>query len=202
MLRAVSLGAGGERFVYLWGGNGSGRSHLLQAVVHAAGTAGRAPIHLSAPAAAAAIDRLGGSDIVVLDDTERLDAPAQRALFGLYNRIRDAGGALAAGGAAAPTAIGVRADLATRLAWGLVYEVHALSDAEKAAAMSAHATARGFSLPPEGVEHVLRHGRRDLPFLLAFVELLDRYSLEAHRPVTLPLVREVLKLAQLGVEQD
>ena len=73
-----------------------------------------------------------------------------------------------------------------------MYEVHALNDDEKSEAMRVRATERGFELSAEVQAYVLRHGRRDLPSLLGLVDLLDRRSLEAQRPVTLALARDVL----------
>jgi len=40
----------------------------------------------------------------------------------------------------------------------------------------------------------LRHWRRDLPSLLGALDTLDRYSLETKRPITVPLLRETLRL--------
>jgi len=60
--------------------------------------------------------------------------------------------------------------------------------------LHAYASGRGFALPPELTDYLLRHGRRDLPALMAVLDALDRYSLETKRPVTLPLLREVLQL--------
>ena len=197
-LQALVGGAGADRFVYLWGASGSGRSHLLRAVVRAAVDANRSALCLSAPAATGAIKAARDDELVALDDVERLDAEGQRALFGLFNRLRAGSGALVASGRAAPAMLGVRPDLATRLAWGLVYEVHALSDAEKSAAMQAHAQARGFDLSPDVLDYLLRHAARDLPSLLALVEGLDRHSLELRRAITVPLAREVLRLASTG----
>lgn len=195
-LRAFAEGAGGDRFIYVWGGAGSGRSHLLRAVARSARDSARSVTALKAPVTAQQLADVCEDQTVVLDDADQLDAEAQRALFALYNRIRDGGvGALLTSGSAPPAALGVRADLATRLAWGLVYEIHALTDDEKAAAMRAHALARGFQLPVEVQDYVLRHARRDLPSLLALVDRLDRYSLEERRAITLPLAREVLKQA-------
>src|SRR5690606_37354380 len=48
-LQALASGHGAERFVYIWGAPGSGRSHLLHAVGHAAVAAGRQAFVLSAP---------------------------------------------------------------------------------------------------------------------------------------------------------
>lgn len=194
LLRAFALRTASERFVYLWGGTGSGRSHLLGAVARAARAVSSSVFEERAPVSAASIEAIDERGTVILDDVERLDAQGQIALFGLYNRIRDAqGGALLASGATAPAGLAVRADLSTRLGWGLVYEVQALDDAEKMAAMRAHAAALGFELGSEVGEYVLRHTRRDLPSLLALVERLDRYSLEERRPITVPLVRDVLR---------
>lgn len=199
LLRAFAAHASTERFVYLWGAEGSGRSHLLGAAERAMRRLSPPVSLLRAPVAADAIEAIDERDTVILDDVHRLDAQAQIALFGLYNRIRDAdGGALLASGPAAPAGLAVRADLATRLAWGLVYEVQALDDAEKIAAMRAHAAARGFDLGTEVVDYVLRHARRDLPSLLALVERLDRYSLEERRQITVPLVRDVLQQTGAG----
>ena len=195
-LRAAARGHAGERCIYLWGAPGSGRGHLLRAFVAEARAAGRRASLFARAPAAGALSGLESDGVVALGGAEGLDEAAQVALFGLCNRIREGGGALVVSGAAAPAGLELRADLATRLAWGLVYEVHALSDEEKAEAMRARAEQCGFVLPLEAQAYVLRHGRRDLPSLLALVDLIDRHSLAQQRAVTVPLVREVLKLAQ------
>jgi DnaA family protein len=199
-LTDLALGTSGERFVYLWGAPGSGRRHLLRAVVREASARARCAVDLSASASERDLDSIDAEAVVALAGVERLDAGAQAALFGLYNRIREATGALVVAGDVAPARLGVRSDLATRLAWGLVYEVHALTDADKSEAMRARATQRGFELSPEVQTYVLHHGRRDLPSLLHLVDLIDRHSLEGQRPVTLALVREVLKGIERGAQ--
>ena len=52
---------------------------------------------------------------------------------------------------------------------------------------------RGLRLSDEVVEYLLTRLPRDLPSLNAVLDALDRYSLAAKRPVTLPLVREALE---------
>jgi DnaA family protein len=88
----------------------------------------------------------------------------------------------------------LRDDVRTRLGAGLVFQLRLLSDEEKAEALSGHASGRGFTLPTELIQYLLHHGRRDLPSLMAVVDALDEYSLQTKRPVTLPLLREVLQL--------
>ena len=89
----------------------------------------------------------------------------------------------------------LREDLVTRLAWGLVYQLHALTDEEKARALAERATSRGFRLRREVADFLLTRARRDLPSLLAMLDALDRYSLETKRPITVPLARELLSAA-------
>jgi len=194
LVRLAARGAG-ERFLYLWGRSGSGRSHLLKGVV--------AGLH-RAGAAAAYVDCGGGLrpsedrvqvDCVALDNVDRLDGEGQIIAFDLYNALRERGGALVASGAAPPVQLGLREDLVTRLAWGLVYQVHALTDEEKARAVADFAALRGFRLLPEVRDYLLTRASRDLTSLLATVEALDRYSLETKRPVTVPLARELLHAA-------
>ena len=92
-----------------------------------------------------------------------------------------------------PAAAGLRPDLATRLAQGLVLEVAALTDADKTAALRAHANERGIELSAEVMHYLLTHMPRDLRALVAVLDALDRFSLQSHRPITVPLLRDVLQ---------
>ncbi|OIQ79781.1 DnaA regulatory inactivator Hda [mine drainage metagenome] len=173
LLQAASGQADG-RFIYLWGAPGSGKSHLLRACADLA--------------------REREVQLVIADDVQTLSGDAQIELFNTYNRLREGRGALIASGDAAPMMMGLRDDLATRLSWGLVYHLHPLSDEEKAQALLAHAMERGMKLPDGMVEYCLRHMRRDLRTLMATLDALDKWSLTAKRPVTLPLLRQLLQL--------
>lgn len=161
-----------ERLVYLWGIPGSGRSHLLRAAARAAG--GRLPL-------------------VIADDVGTLDSEAEQALFVEINMTREGRGAVLAAGDAPPAQLALRSDLASRLGWGLVYQLHPLSDEHKTIWLSAEAARRGLHLGEGVIEYLLTRMPRDLPSLAALVALLDRYSLARKRQVTLPLVREFLQ---------
>jgi DnaA family protein len=88
----------------------------------------------------------------------------------------------------------LRDDLATRLAWGLVYQLHPLTDEEKAQALKTHAKERGMKLPNEVVDYCLRYLRRDLPTLMAVLNALDEWSLTEKKPVTVPMLKKLLQL--------
>ena len=167
-VRELAAGALGERIVYLWGEPGSGRSHLLRAA-----------------------SRLNPG-LVVADDVETLDAAGQQALFVAINEARDGGPSVLAAGAKPPTQLEFRADLRTRLAWGLVYQLVPLGDEDKARHLKIIAAERGLQLSDDIVGYLLTRLPRDMASLRSVMEVLDRYSLMRKRPLTLPLVREAL----------
>jgi DnaA-homolog protein len=189
-LRALLLEGQPERFIYLWGGTGSGCSHLLRATLQALRKSGRAA-HLFEGSA----DGVQADDACVADNVQRLDGPAQIALFNVCNTLREGSGVLVAAGDLPPARLPLRPDLLTRLAWGLVYEVHPLSEQDRLAALRDYAAARGFTLPQEVAEYLLARAPRDLGSLRALVDTLDRLSLEQKRAITVPLARELLQLA-------
>ena len=93
---------------------------------------------------------------------------------------------------ASPRDVAIRRDLATRLATGLTYRVVPLSDAEKGAALAAHARTRGFAIPEDVTSYLLTHARRDMGSLIGALDSLDRYSLETGRMITIPLLKDAL----------
>lgn len=186
-LRHALSSTGGERGFYVWGEAGSGKSHLLQAAVARASAAGQSAVYVRGAVPDVA-------QVVAIDDVETLDEAAQIALFALYNSLRESGGMLLVSGLAAPAHLNLRDDLRTRLGWGLVYQVHALNDEEKAQALHQHAQARGFELPSEVTHYLLRHGRRDLPYLLGVLDELDEHCLRLKkRAASVPLLKEVMR---------
>ncbi len=174
-----------ESGLYLWGEAGSGKSHLLQAVIGLAHAKGLAAVYASGEVPQAAT-------VVAVDDVEELDGQAQVELFALYNCMRESGGLLLVSGSQAPAFLPLRDDLRTRLGWGLVYQVRALNDAEKEQALRQHAQARGFELSNEVTTYLLRHGRRDLPALLETLDALDQHCLRLQRAASVPLLKEVM----------
>jgi len=167
-LNAVANNTAQSKFIYLWGETGSGKSHLLSAC-----------------------EAIG---MQVVDNVHLLNNDAQIDLFNTYNQLKESGDALITAGLHAPTQMGLRDDLATRLAWGLVYQLHPLNDAEKALALQNHAAERGIRLPTEVVDYCLRYLRRDLSTLMATLDALDEWSLTTKKPVTVPLLRQLLQL--------
>ncbi|HXE19906.1 DnaA regulatory inactivator Hda [Castellaniella sp. UC4442_H9] len=192
-IRALSPG----HAVYLWGSAGSGRSHLLRARAQGQGCHyldARAPVHLLR---ALATDEDRTLALVAVDDVGDLNDAGQAALFALFNRWRAAATtsgafALLTSGGRAPLTMPLREDLRTRLGWDLVFRLEQLTDDERARALQERALNRGLKLSEEVLNWILTHHDRDMGRLTALIDTLDHYSLERHRPITLPLLKELL----------
>jgi DnaA family protein len=180
----------GHASLFLWGIAGAGKTHLLHAAVATARARGR-PARLLSPQLPEWC--AGEDDLVAVDDVQGASPAQQGALFSLCNDLRARGGTLLAAGAQPLAGLALRDDVRTRLGWGLVYEVKPLRDEAKAQALVAYAQRRGFRLSEDVLQYLLTRARRDLPTLLATLSALDRYSLATKRPVTVPLVRDLLQ---------
>ena len=187
-----------RRFLYLWGGPGAGKSHLLQALAARPDSRFIDARLVKAPAVIDATFALTssptpGRGLYLIDNCEHLTPMAQIAAFALFNQVREAGAALITVGSMPPALLTLREDLRTRLGWGLIYQVHELSDAEKIEALTRAAELRGMALSPGVLPYLITHFQRDMRSLSAMLDALDRYSLETQRPITLPLLRNLLQ---------
>ena len=192
-----------QRWIYWWGPEGSGRTHLLEAMGNAATAAGMEHFSLGPqePISWVRLEEkmtsLASSDtpsVITVDDVDGLDERLVGALFRILNGVQ-AGKAIHIfmAGKAAPAALELREDLRTRLAWGLVFQTDLLDDDAKIQALEQAAQARGLVLSPDVLPWLLSRFYRDMPNLMALIDALDAYSLETKRAVTLPLVRELLQ---------
>lgn len=188
-----------EPFIYLWGAQGSGKSHLLQAACHAASDADMRALYLP-------LADLGHFPPLMLEDIERLDLVAiddleyvvgrkrwEEALFHAFNRLRDAGKQLVIASNTPPRQLEVvLPDLASRLTWGVTFHLHPLDDESRLAALRLRANVRGMQLPDDVGRYILHRGPRELGDLCKAIETLDQASLSAKRKLTIPFVKSAL----------
>ena len=189
----------GEPFLYLWGGDGVGRSHLLQAACHQASARDLRTIYLP-------LEELGHFPPLMLEDVERLDLVAiddldrvvgrkrwEEALFHAFNRLRDSGKRLLIAADRPPRQLDIKlADLASRLTWGMTFHLRQLSDEDRMQALKLRAHLRGMELPDEVARYILHRGARELSELFRSLEVLDNASLSAQRKLTIPFVKKAL----------
>ena len=197
LMRQFAARSAREHFAYLWGESAAGKTHLLQGLAASPGARligpeGTREQFTYAP----------DVSLYLLDDCDQLSAEAQIDAFALFNQIREHGAYMVCTGPVPPAVLPVREDLRTRMGWGLIYQIHALSDEEKIAALTHAAEARGLTLSATVLPYLLSHFKRDMRSLSTMLDALDQYSLETRRPVTLALLRDLLLTANGQADTD
>ena len=197
-LKEVSAGGGGGHGCWLWGGPSSGKTHLLQAVCESAGDrAVYVPLAMLSEAGPMILDGLGRRELVCVDDISVVagDPDWEAALFALCNQVFDAGGQLVVASDSAPRECPINlADLASRLSLLAVFRLRDLDEAERDEALQLRARHRGLDLPNDAANYLLRRSRRDMASLYDLLDKLDLEAMRAKRRLTVPFVRDVLKL--------
>ena len=155
-----------HQFIYLWGESGSGKSHLAEAI--------------------------NDFGVTVIQDVDTFNEEQQIQTFNLFNEHKAAQRKMLLTGANAPNHMGLRDDLSSRLSWCLVYQLKGLTDIEKMLALEHHATEKGMTLNLKVIDYCMRHLKRDLPSLIATLDALDEWSLKTKKPVTIPLLKELI----------
>ena len=178
--------------VYLWGPPGSGKTHLLRALLAQCRRAGRRVACFDAESPLPWTLEAGVS-LVVVDGCDRLDAPRQHAAFGLFVATADASAQVVAAGRLPPVDLPVRDDLRTRLGWGLVFALQPLADAGVRAALRRQAEARGLVVSDEVLDYLMSHFARDMKNLATLLDRLDGFALAERRGVlTVPMLKRML----------
>ncbi len=176
---------------YLWGAAGSGKSHLLHAVVERAQERGE-PVAWFTAAAPPPWQPPERCDWIVFDDCDAFDAAQQQAAFSLFIDAVGSGAVVLAAGSVPPVDLAVREDLRTRLGWGHVFALQPLAEPEVRAALRREADRRGTFLSDDVMNYLLTRFARDLAHLMALLDRLDEFSLSTKRAITVPLLRQML----------
>jgi DnaA family protein len=188
-----------EPLTIIWGPAGTGKTHLLQALCHELTCAGGTPIYLplsrTEQVAPEMLEGLEDLDLVCLDDIDAVagESAWEQALFGFYNRAAISEVRLVVSASMPPGKLQIQLpDLHSRLQSGVVFQLHELSDTEKAELLSQRARALGIELSKSVIDYVLQRHDRQVVALVQFLQELDRLSLEQKRPITIPLVRQLM----------
>lgn len=192
----------GELQVYCWSEAGLGKTHLLQAACRFAVEKKRKvaylPLAQLAAHSPAVLENLEFMHLICIDDVQAITASREweQALFSLINRCRAQSCRLVFAAACNIQDLGLQlADLASRLAWGPVFQLRSLPDAGKLRVLQQRARARGMELPDSVGQYLLTHYPRELRFLCEQLDKLDRASLVEQRKLTIPFIKAVLNPA-------
>lgn len=192
-------------YLYLWGAHSVGKSHLLHAVIEYANNNNLTASYFSfdyilnnlASCPVELLDSLEAFDIVCLDDVQFIAGHQdwEEALFGFYNRIKDANKILIISSDCSVHSLNIALpDLKSRLTSGVAYHLKSLSDEDKMVLLQTNANERGISLSPELAHFMISRGSRDITGLFEMLDKLDQASLRHKRKLTIPFAKSILGL--------
>jgi len=195
------IGRKENAFLYIWGQEGVGRSHLLQAACHAASEVNIAAVYVplleQRSSSTSILQDIDGIPLICIDDIQVIagQSTAEEALFHLFNRVQLQGNVLLVAADISPKNLPiVLPDLKSRLASGVTYQLHRLNDEQKINALQLRATQRGLQLAKTVGQFLLSRCSRNMTELFSTLEKLDKASLAEQRRLTIPFVKQVLAL--------
>ncbi len=187
-------------FLYFWGNQSSGKTHLLLAVAEHCQNASKRALYLPLAelveeASPDVLESVEGLDALCIDDLEAIAGKKEweEALFHCFNRLQHTGCKLLIASQSNPAMTNIKLpDLRSRLATGLVYQLDTLNDEQKNKMLMLQAQSRGLKLPEEVAQYLLRHHSRDTNELMSLLKQLDSASMVEKRRLTIPFVRQTL----------
>ena len=201
-LDILARGIRSSNVLFLWGGRGCGKTHLLTASCALARECGRHSVYLNVEQ----LDRSDGESfpdleifapetLFCIDDLDYANdsLSLQHDLFAVYEKVIGQGGAILASASKPLKELELSLkDLESRLSMGGVYQVSELDDAEKGLALKKRAESRGFHLDDNVLAFILSHYSRDIRSLFTLLDRLDTASLRNHRKITIPFIKSLI----------
>lgn len=190
-----------DKFVYLWGAKGCGKSHLLQTICTQYDNQLASiylPLSLTNHLKPSCLDNLEAQSIVSIDDINLIQGQNvwEEAIFHLFNRIRDQKDTLLIiSGNKPPTQLALKLpDLVSRLQWGMSCNLKEPTDEIKLQIIMQRAAKKGLAISEAVAQYLLSHFPRNLSTQMSILDILDYSSLQAQRrTISIPFIKECLK---------
>ena len=198
--KVLDLLSGRGEALFLWGPEGVGKSHLLQAISRSLGAqALYLPLSeiIQFPADAV-LDGVSESRVVLFDDVHLVSGRPdwQEALFHTYNRLKTGDVLQIYSATKAPAGmVDILPDLRSRWSELGVYHMPAYSEAELGEVLRFRAGRRGLKLSDEVVSYILARAPRSTSALMVLLEKLDQAAMAQGRSITIPLLNELKLLS-------
>ena len=196
-----SLQANVQKLLWIAGIKNSGKTHLLQATFHHCISLSKSSLYIPMREfdqfSPEILDDLDQLHLICIDDIEFIlgNQVWERKLLDLYERIQTTETHLVIASHESPKGINFfLPDLASRFSMGVIHQLEILSEIEMISAIQMHAEIRGFNLPNESANYLLKRVERNVGSLIEIIKILDYESLSKQRKLTVPFIKNILHL--------
>ena len=144
------------------------------------------------------IEGLEGLDLIAIDDIDCVIGQYtwEEKLMVLYESILNSNTRLIMASKKTPKGLNFQIpDLASRFSLGLLFKINPLDDDELVVAIQYHANARGFDLPDDSAQFIMKRTVRSVTSLMDILDILEYESLSSQRKLTIPFIKSVLKIS-------
>ena len=184
-----------EHSAYVWGGEGMGKSHILQACCEAEGLNARyIPLRdLVDFAPEQVLADTETARLIAIDDIDCVESRSrwQEALFALFNASRETGAKLLVTADKAPQQLlDALPDLRSRLSSLPVFRMPRFTEDHIAELLALRGAEAGIELSGDVARYCSLRLPRHPRATVRFINQLDQLSLAQRRAVTIPFVRE------------
>ncbi len=193
-VEAFAAGTLDERQLFLWGANGSGKSHLLVAACHSVREAGYLAAYVPGDNANVgdALDGYEDFALLCIDDLQRLQPASERDLYRCINRCHESGTRLLFASDRPIDALRLTlTDLVSRLTWGPVFRLEPPCERARLDAVRAEFRLRSVEPGEDVPAWLLRRHPDDLDAVKALVRRLAEASLSERKRITVAFARRI-----------
>jgi len=185
--------------VYLWGEEGTGKSHLLQAACTLAASAQRKVVYIplkeKSQISPDLLHGMASLDLVCIDDMDQAAGSPEweMAVFNLYNQLTAGRTPWIISARTGPLGLPIQLpDLKSRLMAGVTWHLSGIEEKDRLQALQQRARVRGFELPDEVIDYLSKRVARDMHSLFNWLDRLDQAALVSKKKLTVPFVRNLL----------
>jgi len=178
--------------IFLRGNKSSGKSHLCRAIIN---TSKKKILYLASDDIKTV--NVFEYDLLIIDGIDKLlsNYPCEEKIFSIINDFILEKKNILVTSTTKLNQIDFRIpDLASRLTWDLIFDIRELNDQDKIKVLKKYAKERGLSLSSSVCDYIMTHYKRDLYFLCNSIKFLDEKSLSLKRNITIPFIKNIIKL--------
>jgi DnaA family protein len=194
-----SINQVGESLIGVWGGQDSGKTHLINATAHfARQQSSRFQFYDGfqlMECDPAQFDDFVNCEILLVDNLDAIcgDLQWEQKFYQLINACKQGEMTLLFTVSVNPQFLDCTLpDFQSRLSWGLLLQLPVVVDTDIGQVLKFRAELLGIDLSKEVITYLLTHYSRQLSAQMGILRLLDEMSLSAKKRVTVPFVKKAL----------